>query len=125
MGRLMEADNLLSVDIVLASGEEVIASEKENPDLFWAVRGAGQNFGVVTAFTFQGYDQKDPVFAGTLVFLPDKLPDIVKFANKLHTANDGNQVMLWGFSCPPPANAPVVLAQVFHNGTEVSYTVTT
>ncbi|KAF2109683.1 hypothetical protein BDV96DRAFT_232771 [Lophiotrema nucula] len=109
-------DNLVSVDIVLASGEQVVASETSYPDLFWAVRGAGQNFGVVTAFTFQGYPQPDPVFAGTLVFLPDKIPQIVEFANTFHEKNDGNQALLWGFSAPPPNNAPVVLVQCFHNG---------
>ncbi|KAI2476128.1 GlcD FAD-FMN-containing dehydrogenase [Pyrenophora tritici-repentis] len=111
-------DNLLSVNIVLASGEQVIASASSNPDLYWAVRGAGQNFGVTTTFTFQAYDQKNPVFAGPLIFLPDKIPQIVEFANKFHTANDGNQALLWGFSAPPPANAPVVLCQLFHNGSE-------
>ncbi|KAF2467249.1 FAD-binding domain-containing protein [Lindgomyces ingoldianus] len=117
-GTVNHTDNLISVEIVLASGQLVTASESSHPDLFWAVRGAGQNFGVVTAFTFQGYDQPDPVFAGTLVFLPDKLPQIVRFVNKFHATSDGNQALLWGFSSPPPANAPVVLAQVFYNGSE-------
>jgi len=108
----------LSVDIVLASGEQVVASATSNPDLYWAVRGAGQNFGVVTAFTFQGYQQRSHVFAGPLVFLPDKLPQVVQFANKFHTTNDGNQAMLMGFSAPPPANASVVICQIFHNGNE-------
>ncbi|PSN69942.1 FAD-binding domain-containing protein [Corynespora cassiicola Philippines] len=111
-------DNLVSVDMVLASGEQVKVSETENSDLFWAVRGAGQSFGVVTAFTFQGHPQPNPVYAGPLVFLPDKLPQIVQFANKFHEINDGNQALLWGFSCPPPAGAPVVLTQIFYNGPE-------
>ncbi|KAJ4358661.1 uncharacterized protein N0V89_003245 [Didymosphaeria variabile] len=111
-------DNLLQVEIVLASGEQVIASETENPDLFWAIRGAGQNFGVVTAFTFRGYEQTNQVFAGPLIFLPDKLPQVVEFMNKFQTKNDGNQAFLLGFTCPPPAHAPVVLTQVFHNGTQ-------
>jgi hypothetical protein len=86
--------------------------------LFWAVRGAGQNFGVVTNFQFQAYEQENQVFAGPLIFLPDKIPQIVEFANRFHITNDGNQALLWGFSAPPPANAPVVLCQIFHNGTE-------
>ncbi|KAJ4286427.1 hypothetical protein N0V90_013126 [Kalmusia sp. IMI 367209] len=110
-------DNLISVDIVLASGEQVIASDTENQDLFWAVRGAGHNFGVTTAFTFRGCPQTNPVFAGPLVFLPDKLPQIVSFLNTFHTKTDGNQALLVGFTCPPPARAPVVLTQLFHNGT--------
>ncbi|KAF2643186.1 FAD-binding domain-containing protein [Massarina eburnea CBS 473.64] len=111
-------DNLLSVEIVLASGEQVTASSTSNPDLFWAVRGAGQNFGVATAFTFQAYPQTNPVYAGPLIFLPDKIPEVIAFVNKFHTANDGNQALMWGFSCPPPMNAPVLLTQCFHNGTE-------
>lgn len=109
-------DNLLSVDIVLASGEQLTASATSNEDLFWAVRGAGQNFGVTTAFTFQAYDQKNEVFAGPLIFLPDKIPQLVAFANKFHETNDGNQAMMMGFSAPPPANAPVALCQLFYNG---------
>ncbi|CBX94977.1 similar to FAD linked oxidase domain protein [Plenodomus lingam JN3] len=111
-------DNLVSANVVLASGEQVVASATSHPDLFWAIRGAGQNFGVTTAFTFQGHDQKNPVFAGPLVFPTEKLPQIVEFANKFHATNNGDQAMIIGFSAPPPANVPVIMTVLFCNGTE-------
>ena len=48
-------DNLLSVDMVLADGSFVVASAEENADLFWAVRGGGGNFGIVTSFLFEAH----------------------------------------------------------------------
>ena len=61
-------DNLLEADVVLASGEQVRASADENPDLFWAIRGGGGNFGVVTSFLFQLND------VGTVVAGPTFWP---------------------------------------------------
>jgi FAD/FMN-containing dehydrogenase len=49
-------DNLLSVELVTASGDLITVSATQNPDLFWALRGAGQNFGIVTSATYKVYD---------------------------------------------------------------------
>ena len=58
-------DNLLSVDLVTAEAELVTASEDENPDLFWAIRGGGGNFGVVTSFEYRLHPVGPIVLAGT------------------------------------------------------------
>ena len=60
-------DNLVSVDVVTADGELRRASEAENPDLFWALRGGGGNFGVVTAFEFRLHKLGPEVLAGLVV----------------------------------------------------------
>jgi FAD/FMN-containing dehydrogenase len=65
----LSIDNLLSVDIVTADGELRRASATENEDLFWAVRGAGSNFGVVTSFEFQAHPVGPMVMVGA-VFYP-------------------------------------------------------
>ena len=61
-------DNLIEADVVLASGEQVRASADENPDLFWALRGGGGNFGVVTTFEFRLHE------VGTVVAGPTFWP---------------------------------------------------
>lgn len=65
----LSIDNLLSVDIVTADGEIRRASAADNEDLFWAVRGAGSNFGVVTSFEFQAHPVGPMVMVGA-VFYP-------------------------------------------------------
>jgi hypothetical protein len=61
-------DNLLEVDVVLADGSVVTASSSRHPDLFWAIRGGGGNFGVVTSFLFQAHPVST-VYAGPVFWL--------------------------------------------------------
>jgi FAD/FMN-containing dehydrogenase len=71
-------DNLLAADVVLADGSFVVASADENSDLFWAIRGGGGNFGVVTSFLFQGHPVHT-VCAGPILWEMDQAADIMKW----------------------------------------------
>jgi FAD/FMN-containing dehydrogenase len=74
----MTIDCLLSVDIVTADGAMIRASETENPDLFWAVRGGGGNFGIVTSFEFQAHPLGPEVLSGLIVHPLDEAPALLK-----------------------------------------------
>jgi len=71
-------DNLLSCEVVTADGKVVTASNSDNPDLFWALRGGGGNFGVVTEFTFQLHQVGPMMLAGLLVYPAPMAADVAK-----------------------------------------------
>jgi len=71
-------DNLLSVDMVLADGRFVTASAKTNEDLFWAVRGGGGNFGVVTSFEFRAH-ALSKVVAGPTLWPLERAADVMRW----------------------------------------------
>ena len=72
-------DNLLSVDLVLADGRTVTASNKDNADLFWAVRGGGGNFGVATSFEYQLHPVGPVVTGGVIAYPIDNARDALRF----------------------------------------------
>jgi FAD/FMN-containing dehydrogenase len=74
----MAVDNLLSAEIVLASGAVVTASDETDPDLFWAVRGGGGNFGVVTSFEFQAHPVAS-VLGGATLHPLEAAPGLLSF----------------------------------------------
>jgi FAD/FMN-containing dehydrogenase len=80
----LTVDNLLEVDVVLADGSLVTASDEENEDLFWAVRGGGGNFGVVTSFLFQAHPVST-VYAGPIIWPIDQAEEIVRWYREFIT----------------------------------------
>lgn len=104
--------------VVLADGSIVKASQDSHEDLFWAVRGAGHSFGVVTEFVYRAHEQKNSVFAGLMAFTPDKLPKVVDFVNWLHENSGADQGVIWGFGGMKPDMKPLVIAAIFYNGTQ-------
>jgi FAD/FMN-containing dehydrogenase len=78
----LACDNLLSVDIVTADGRLRTASPDEHPDLFWAVRGGGANFGVVTSFEYRLHEV-GPVLGGGIVFPFAKARRVLAFYDEL------------------------------------------
>ena len=72
-------DNLKAVELVTAGGKILRASQDEEPDLFWAVRGGGGNFGVVTWFEYQLHPLGSTVTAGPIVHAIDRARDLLEF----------------------------------------------
>ena len=70
-------DNLISAQLVTLDGRQVEASQESNPDLFWAIRGGGGNFGVVTALEYQLHPVTD-VLAGTLMYPAGRIPQLLQ-----------------------------------------------
>jgi FAD/FMN-containing dehydrogenase len=70
-------DNLVSAQVVTVDGHQVAASQKSNSDLFWAIRGGGGNFGVVTAFEFRLHPVSD-VLSGALIYPAGRVPELLQ-----------------------------------------------
>jgi FAD/FMN-containing dehydrogenase len=95
-------DNLLSVDMVLADGSFVTASAEDHADLFWAVRGGGGNFGVVTSFLFQLHPIST-VYGGPMLWPFEQAADVMKFWRDF-ILQAPEEINGWfGFVTVPPA----------------------
>src|SRR5436305_1170965 len=75
----LTGDNLLAADVVTADGRFLKASPRENADLFWALRGGGGNFGIVTSFVFHLHEVGPLIYGGMLVAPPHKGAEILRF----------------------------------------------
>ena len=92
--RGLTIDHLRAVELVLADGGQVRASAEENPDLFWAVRGAGANFGIATAFEFEVDEVEEVGWAQFAVAVPDLEEALVRFGEVATAAPRDTTVFL-------------------------------
>jgi hypothetical protein len=99
-------DSLLSCDVVTVDGREVRANAAENPDLFWALRGGSGNFGVVTAFEFQGHALESEVAGGFILFTLDQARDVMAKL-RVHMVSAPRELGMSAALVPCPAFPPV------------------
>ena len=129
MGRLqrklgLTIDSLLAVELVIADGRLVRASEEENPDLFWGLRGAGANFGIATAFEFRLHPLEREITHGTVIHpadraeeLGDRYRELVETGPDELWASFGIGLALPAESFPPElAGRPIAYVSVLHCG---------
>jgi FAD/FMN-containing dehydrogenase len=100
----MTVDSLLAAEIVTADGQTVRVDASSHPDLFWAIRGGGGNFGVATAFKFQLHEV--PAFTGGMLMLPATPEVIASFIELAEAAPDELSTIANVMSCPPMPFVP-------------------
>ncbi|CAM4304075.1 BBE domain-containing protein [Vreelandella rituensis] len=98
----MTIDNLLGMDVITADGHPLHASESENADLFWGLRGGGGNFGIVTRFEYQLHPVGPNVLCGLIVFPFDQAKSVItQFARFTETMPDELNVWMVTRKAPP------------------------
>ena len=95
-------DNLISADVVLANGNFVKANADENSDLFWAIRGGGGNFGVVTSFTFRLHPV-DTIYGGPMLYELSEAAGVMKWYRELIHGAPDDLNGFFAFMTVPPA----------------------
>ena len=123
MGRLqrklgLTIDSLLAVDVVTADGRRVRASEDENPELFWGMRGAGPNFGIVTAFEFRLHPFDGQLSHGVLTYPLDRASEVAAGYRSL--VEDGPDELWTSFGIERSAEGAHPYISVLHVGSEAA-----
>jgi len=120
----MTIDNLVSAKMVTADGRKIQVSEDENTDLFWAIRGGGGNFGVITQFEFALYPVGPEILAGLLVFPMDQAKQVLeKYRKFVRSAPEELNIWVILRKAPPlpflPENVhgkEVIVLAIFYAG---------
>jgi FAD/FMN-containing dehydrogenase len=113
-------DSLLAAEVVLPSGEIVRADAEQHPDLFWALRGGGGNFGIVTTFEFEAHPL-DGVVSGTLTYDVAHTAEVLRgWRDVLRGAPEEFNSTLMAMAAMGPGMEPSVQIAVFHPGRVVA-----
>jgi FAD/FMN-containing dehydrogenase len=115
----LSCDNVVSADVVTADGRLLVVNEKENSDLYWAIRGGGGNFGVVTSFEYRLHEL-EPIVGGMALYPESKLKDMFHFYRD-YTASAPDSVtthagVLIGPPGTPVEGQPAGMIAVCHIG---------
>jgi FAD/FMN-containing dehydrogenase len=97
----LSCDNLVSAEVVTADGQVLTASEQENDDLFWALRGGGGNFGVVTTFEYRLHPVAD-IYGGPIAYPVDRAADVLRFYREYIAEAPEELGGFVGFHLAPP-----------------------
>ncbi len=108
-------DSMLDMRVVTADGELRTVSETKEPDLWWAMRGAGPNFGIVASATVKAYEmpkEKRSAWKGMLIFTEDKLEQVFQALDELELS-ERMVVLAYVASSGPPTHAPALILEVW------------
>jgi FAD/FMN-containing dehydrogenase len=121
MGRLqrkhgLTIDNLASVELVTADGRHVRASEDEHPELFWGLRGAGPNFGIVTAFEYRLHPLDHPITFGTVTHPLERARELAGLFRDLAEHGPEELFLSFGTAKERSADEAYAFLTVLHSG---------
>src|SRR5437763_15378361 len=105
----LTVDNLTSADIVTADGRVLTANAAENPDLFWALRGGGGNFGIVTSFEYQLHTVGPTVVGGMVLYPLSQAKEVLRFYRDFTKTAPDELTIYAGFVTPPGGETVVAL----------------
>ena len=111
----LSIDNLLEVDLVTADGAFLTVNETNQPDLFWALRGGGGNFGVATSFTFALHPQGD-VLAGLIAYPVEAAAEVLEFYRKFTAQSPDDLTVYAQLTTDPESGMRIVAVAVFWPG---------
>ncbi|PVF97273.1 FAD-binding domain-containing protein [Serendipita vermifera] len=114
----LAADNLVQATLVTADGAIRTVNAETEPDLFWAIRGGGGNFGCATEFVYRLHPQRAMIYAGPLVFPPTRIEEVIAEVGEWYKGASPKEALVTVTTSKGPTGQPAVIVFVFFNGDE-------